>query len=392
MTTVTGTITFNAPAGPQGPQGVQGPTGPAGAQGAVGPTGGTGATGAVGPVGPQGPAGPKGDPGATPAAPDFAALVQTIGQGKFVDWTWGNVTLSAPLTVKMNTTCNGAGLDMHGACITFTDNTKDGLTFICPTTNANNTIVRGLLLRGFTIQGAANNLVLSSALGASCIRGFQLRDIVSLGGTKSGVLLSGSVFEGEIWGLVTGSNGMHGLELHQPAQAPGYGVLSSINIFGGTFQDNALSGIAATADVAYQEAQGFYVYGANLINNGGPGIRGVGMSAAVLCHTEANCHSPTAESKAGIYLYGGSTKLWGCEGTDSGGNQKYLLEVLSPGVGKVTSLIGCGAWDQGTGFGLKLVKLGAAGTLNVDRTLTLDDYDSNGQWQIVEPVTTSRTV
>lgn len=60
MTTVTGTVTFNAPAGATGPQGPIGPVGPAGPQGLQG------SQGAVGPVGPVGP------------SPDINALAQQV--------------------------------------------------------------------------------------------------------------------------------------------------------------------------------------------------------------------------------------------------------------------------------------------------------------------------
>jgi hypothetical protein len=393
MTTVTGSVTFNAPAGPQGPQGpqgVQGPAGQAGPQGAVGPTGATGATGPAGPAGGSG------------TAPNFATLVETIGQGAFVDWTWGNVQLAAPLVVNMTAVCNGAGLDMHGATITPAAGFPagaDGLTFLCPTSNAPNTIVRGLLLRGFSICGfPGNNLVLSSPMGNSALRGVQIRDVVTFGAGKSGCVLSGSVFESDVWGMVAGSNGLHGLELHQPLQASGYGVLSSINVWGGTFHDNGYAGVAATADAAYQEAQGFYLYGCNLINNKGPGVLGTGMALAVGCHTEANCQAPplkadgTPLTLAGFFFYGGQTTLLSCDGTDSGGKQQYLLDIQSPGVSKVTTLTNCGVWNQGSGAPFKLVKLGAAGTLHVDHALTTADYDSNGQWQLVVPTVTTNTI
>lgn len=367
---------------------------------AAAPVGGTpGDKGPVGDKGPIGDKGPAGDAGVSApyvsTPPDFATTVAEIGSGKFIDWTWGNVELAAPALANMTAVCNGAGLDMHGALIipaTGFPVGADGLTFICPTTNAVNTVVRGLALRNFTIAGfPGNNLVLSSPLGSSCIRGAQISGVVTLGAGKSGLLMSGGVFECDTWGIVSGSNGLHGVEFHQPAFGPNAGIMSSQNVWGGTIHDNGKAGIANTADIAYQEAQGTYIYGTNLINNKWPGYMGTGLALALGVHAEANCQGADTPSRGGIYCYGGAAKIETCDGADSAGKQMYLADIGSANSAQLTIIKGSSMVIEGGAQVAKLVRLFGAGTLRVDRVLTPADFDSNGAWTIVEPTSTTRT-
>lgn len=143
--------------------------------------------------------------------------------------------------------------------------------------------VRYLTLEGFTILGngaEGDGLVIECDSNASWVHTFVLRDVNVEGCGGNGMVLQGSVFEGQLFNCSAMSNKLDGM-LIQPFAG---GVASAIKMFGGGLRKNVGRGIYLANGMRDLKA-----YGVDFIENGGFGLAAAqGLSLASGCHFENN--------------------------------------------------------------------------------------------------------
>lgn len=319
-------------------------------------------------------------------APDFAkTLSDTATNGNFIDWTWGDVTLSAPAAVTYTQNLNGVGLDMHGAKLIsgLTGGTSDLLTFIIPTT-AQNLQVRGFDLRNLMVfgQGARNGIVLSSPSHANGLYSMRLDNVQALACGASGAKLYGSVFECTITAMRAADNGLAGLELRNPAQGAG-GVISSVWVYGGDFRTN-LYGLLTSADIAFQEPSGVYVFGGDYIANNGPAmVLGAGGQLVDSCHMENNCNAATPADNCAVKVIAGAVVMRNVNAPENNDRQTSLLNLT--GNGGESTILNSWCSNENTWAPHPAAVLSGTGSILTDHNADLTQFvkqNGAGAWTI----------
>lgn len=386
-------ISFDPPPGPPGADGAPGLKGDTGATGPAGAVGATGPQGPAGPIGPEGPPGTGAPYVSTP--PDFAATLAEVAQGKFIDWTWGDVVLPAPLVVPMTQNINGGGLAGHGAKIIcgFSDVTKDLVTIQTPADVGGNTNIRGLTFDNILLMGVnganqcRNGLVIQTLNSNAGIYGFGMNRVQAIGCAVSGVLLYGNVFECTILAPLASDCGRAGYEFRNPTQGTGNGVISSIWIYGGDFRTNGC-GWMTSADTAYQEPSGISAFGGDYIANNGPAIDApMGVSLVKECHMENNCGASAPAAAGGpdncaIRVANGAIKLEGVNAPENNGRQTSLLYL--GGTGGETTLFNSWCSNENTWAQHPTAVLsGQGGSILTDHNADLSLFPQQaGNWTI----------
>jgi hypothetical protein len=194
--------------------------------------------------------------------PTFSTALSTaLNAGQVLDWIWGDVTISSPVTITITSQKSGAGLNMNGSRIIcgFNNTAADMLTIQTTAGTANvgffNITWSNIVLYG--ISGGSNQcrngLVLQTQGNGGAMYGMVFNRCSAQYFTNSGILLYGNVFETDFFGAFCVGNGFAGVEMRNPT-GTGNGLVSSIQFFGGDFREN-LNGLAVTADTSFRVEQ-----------------------------------------------------------------------------------------------------------------------------------------
>lgn len=334
--------------------------------------------------------------------PNMQTFLQAAADaGTFADWIWGDYTTSTPIVVTINDNRNDIGCDFHGAVIhcTFTDSTKNVLTYQVPSTATVFAQIQGLSIRNVTIwgdnaggAGAGNSLAVLCPSHNNGIFGVRIVNCDTHTATNSGLFFYGAVFEADIIGHFARNNTFAGIELRNPAQGSG-GVISSVNIWGGDLRVNGNGvgtggyGLALTADIGFQEPAGVYVYSTNFIANDKAGIVATsGIAAVTGSHFENNCELGT--EAAGIKIAGGGTgNFRNCAAVHTNTNAQLNLAQISGNSSRyVFEWIDC--FNEETFFSEAIATLTGTGTVWTSADLTADRFTGAG-WNVHIPTFTS---
>lgn len=312
--------------------------------------------------------------------PNFAAyLQQQFNAGLNVDWIWGDVELTAPVVVNMNTSNNGFYVDLHGAQISpgasYTGTTAtDMIKFYCS--------AAGVFIQSFRLMNAVffgfnpsstivtrNGVTIQCDLNSSAIFGFSITNCVMRLHNNDGLELYGSVFECDLISLLLAGNVNAGLELRNSSLG---GTVSSINIIGGDIRENG-DGITTSGDVAFTDPYGYYIYSTNFISNNGPGISATfGFRLCIGSHFENNCNTTgSAAVECGSFFY-----MHDCDCAENNGKQIYAVHItLGLGSTSVISNVTSLNENAGTFNQIGLLANGGAATIFCDSAIHASQFD-----------------
>lgn len=318
----------------------------------------------------------------------FNAAIQA---GQTLLWFWGDVMITTPLKIDVNTNINGGGLNMFGSkiLIGFNDNTKDMIELSTPSTAPMNTNWRGLTIENaafFGVGGSTyrcrNCLSLTAPANNAGIYGITVIKCQFLGAFNAGIFCYGNVFEMDISFCVASDNAFAGYEFRNPAA--GGGIISSIRIWGGDIRTNGY-GIACTADITYQEPMGIKIFATEFIANQKSAFVGVGLELIENCHMENNCDGWVAgDSDAAVHVFGGTLNMVKCDAPSNNGKQLALSFIESPGKGQHSYITRSVAFNENDFTGYPIARLNGGGTLHMDSGLTSANVTGGtGNWDLL---------
>jgi hypothetical protein len=197
-------------------------------------------------------------------AKDLArAIREAAGAGDVLVIDPGRYTLDAPVHVEFTSHHTEPwGVWAFGATFSAAFDDEAPLVLLEATGSAQCRCmsIDGLGLRGSRTQPGLK--LMSKATGAAIYR-FALNRL-AVQGCDDAIVLEGNVFEGDIvqpWC----SDGNNGLAFGNPAEG---GIISAINIFGGSLSQNFVDGVRTYSAVEYREPYDFSMFGTYLGNNG----------------------------------------------------------------------------------------------------------------------------
>lgn len=204
-----------------------------------------------------------------PGCPQLAkqltrAIVEAAAAGDTLELDPGQYTLDAPAHIEFTGNHTEPwGISAFGASLKamFTDAVPVLQWEAKGTAQCRNFAIDGLGIRTQNKQQKGFKLV-SKATGAAFYR-FQLNRM-AVQGAADAIDLEGNVFEAEIM-FPTASDGENGIALGNPAEG---GIISAINIWGGSLSQNNKDGIRTYSDIQYREPYDFSMFGTYLGNNG----------------------------------------------------------------------------------------------------------------------------
>lgn len=344
--------------------------------------------------------------------PDFQTYCQAqFEAGLNVNWIWGPIVLDAPVRVNFDQNNNGFVVNLNGATVSPSaiypvDTTVDMVTFIIPNSAPSNTNIQGFHLKNGVFLGinpsavavCRNCVVIACQLNVSGIYNGGVSECEFVAAGRSGLQLYGSVFEWDVISCGWRDNHFAGCEMRNP-NVPGAGIISSINFFGGDARTNGTGGggngygIASTAESAFQEAGGFYIYSTNFISNASAGVLApAGVALIIGSHFENNCGNNGAETDAGVWVTGGGTGLfYECQAAHSSFNpQLYFVRY----VGSFSAFLiqHCFSFNENTGGQELTGVMTGSGTVFADSTSNNANYNGGGGWTAKIEVVTSTAV
>lgn len=342
-------------------------------------------------------------------------LQNAVDNGDGADWIWGDYVAAAPILVTMNGGGNDLVFNFHGAHISpgFTNTSEDVLTFAIQNSAPTNTEVAGFAIHDLTVYGvntggtpvAQNCITISCASHANGIYGVQFYNVSGIGCAQDGIQFYGAVFEADLYGCFCRGAVRSGLDLRNPSSGAGGGVISSINIHGGDLRVNGNFsntggngyGLLLSADTAFQEPSGVFVYSTNFIGNCSAGIfANSGIRMVIGCHFENNCSSNGAETNGAVWVPGGGggNLLW-CDAAHSTGNgQTYLLQAVGGGLAhSIFAIYWSYSFNEDTDTGEVTAKVTGAGGLYVDASNSAAGFIGPGAgWNLFIEVVTQQLI
>jgi hypothetical protein len=241
-----------------------------------------------------------------------------------------------------------------------------------------------IVIEGLAIAGSGNEghgLYLECDTNLAGLYNFCLRDLVIEGCGGDGCRIYGNLFEAQIVTCAFRGNGGNGATL---AHSPHGGVLSSLHLFGCTFDENEAHG----AEIVRAYDVGFH--GCSFRRNGS-----FGLLATNGCELVLDCGFVDNHRLAFDFENGGAgmglrryATLVGCT-AHSTANQTHLIDADLSGSFARLVLIGCRATGEGTAAAAGLAKLhggssrpatiiGCQGRVTADGVQPLDIGSTSG--------------
>jgi hypothetical protein len=229
---------------------------------------------------------PTGGTGQDPT--QFASYVQAAFAGDYVlNWTGGNVTLTAPIELSITQWKFAFGVRLNGANVTsnFNDATKAAVHISMPVVNG--AVVQNVGMRNFTFCDGhfGGTTPFYGAIRMECRTnhswiGLGLLDNLTCDGHSGyAVELLGSVFEGGVQNVTTsnGTGAFHarscGLVDPDPNATDGdKGLPSALYIINPDFRDATGDAVLLDSATEYQEPFDLTIEGGYIVDNGGRAV------------------------------------------------------------------------------------------------------------------------
>lgn len=356
--------------------------------------------------------------------PDFGSMLQDAVNGSYyLDWPYGDVTLTSPLVITVPSGSSDIGFDMHGAKLICGFNNANADLIVFRLAQGTNDFAYSTRVRNTQFNGAGspsfngssnqcrNGLVFEALGGAASFFGITVNSCHAYAfANGSGVRFYGGVFESYIIDVDTTNCGI-GIELRQQDLGAGGQVLSTVYVIGGDCrqcgfntpaQGNCLGGVSSTSVLPFSGSHSVAFKNIAFVNHRGPGLYlAAGALQVDCCHFEACCRANgETPSHGAIYSFYGGVTILDCDGANpDGGNpggQNFLVDFSgNMDTSRDDSAIerSQNVVEGGATFA-RLAKLAGTSTLYIDGMSHGDSglFTGSGTWTVRTKTYTNSTV